>query len=711
MATRLLGLLVIVLIAASILAPLTSIISEALSSGVSNAKLSSVEVLQQEATTNTTITTTIIASTTSTSREYDGTNALKAKVIVYIHLLRHMLLTLGLQPNASAEEIASAMSIDIELANKIAKYASMDTGTVLNITSEQLIVVYKDVEETYDRMVEILKERIKLQEKKKIKERITAKLALRIMLHLEVLARTWNDTRLLNLTLQLREALRTKNIEFAKNLTLVISDYLEAHYAEEMVEEVSENLADLLEELSEIPANLTMPREVIEKLKKQHEHVEELVKLIRKKIRVSVLDPATLAKLFAASDSAEDLCRMVSQLLNETVKGNATTPRVVIVASEWAERLKTRIDVLASILLNITDKEVKEELIELISEANSTLSLAEAMIEAGDYGSAMRLLGKTQSYVVKAESLVRLYQLKEVMKKNFSKAREHVREVSLEDIIKTIEKRHPEIINITLDILTEKVQKLISQAESMLLEVANKTANMTEVPEPIKRLIEKAQEHLEEAREHLAEAIEAVNSSEYFEAREHLLEAMGHALRAYHYAAQASKLLELGIPEELAEKLRGAISDIGRKIVKEKMKHTAANLIHKVEELINETTKKLAFIESVIESENISLPRGFIEAFNISKEKLAKASEILASAKQALEEGDVDMALRLLVKAKAYAEQAYHIADELEDALKELLEERSSSNEEESQDHSHGESRGASSGQGAGGLGGVGAGK
>jgi len=144
------------------------------------------------------------------------------------------------------------------------------------------------------------------------------------------------------------------------------------------------------------------------------------------------------------------------------------------------------------------------------------------------------------------------------------------------------------------------------------------------------------------------------------------------------------------------------------------MKHTAANLVHKVEELINETTKKLAFIEAVIESENISLPRGFIEAFNISKEKLAKASEILASAKQALEEGDVDMALRLLVKAKAYAEQAYHIADKLEDALKELLEERSSSNEEEreeSQDHSHGESRGASSGQGAGGLGGVGAGK
>jgi tetratricopeptide (TPR) repeat protein len=718
MVPRLLGILIIVLMAASLLTPLAGFISEALASSLtpSSSKPSTIETLQAEATNTTTSTNTSTATGNTTvtvnaasEEEHNNTSILKAKVIVYIHLLRHILITVGLSPNTSAEEVATRMNIDIELANKIVKYASMNTSTVLGMTHEQLVVIYNDIKKTYDRIVEILKERIKLQERKKIKERITAKLALRTMLRLEVLTRTWNDTRLLNLTMQLREALRTRNIELAKNLTIVISDYLKAHYAEEMIEELNEKLTDLLEELSSLPAaNVTIPREVVEKLKKQHEDIEELVKLIRKKIRIGVLDPATLAKLLAASDSAEDLRKMIGRLLNETTTGNITTPRVELVASEWAGRLRARIDALTSVLPNITDDEVREKLIELISKANSTLSLAEAMIEAGDYASAMHLLGKTQSYVVKAESLVRLYQLREIMKKNLKKIREHVGEVSIEDIIKAIGRKHPEIVNVTIDMLMERVRKLISQAESILLEITNKTANMTEIPEPLKKFIEKAHDNNEEAKEYLDKAIEAINSNEYFEAQEYLLDALGHALRAYHYAVQASKLLETGMPEEFAKKLREAISDIGKKIVKKKMEKTAANLMYNVEELVNEASKKLAFIESVIEAGNISLPRGFMKAFKTAKEQLAKANETLAAAKQALEEGDVDKALRLLVKAKTHAEQAHRIADKLEDVVKDLLRkssgEESSSEEEEGEEHNSHESHGisSSSGQGSG---------
>ncbi len=697
MASRLLGILIIVLMAASLLTPLTGFLTEALATtlALSSSHPPTVKTLQGEAT-NTTTNTTVTVNATVVEEE-PGNNTLKAKVIVYMHLFKHILITLGLTPNASAEEVAAVLNIDIELANKVVKYASMNTSTILNMTYEQLIVIHKDMERTYDRVIEILKERIKLQEKKRIKERITAKLALRAMLHLEVLAKTWNDTKLLNLTMQLREALRAKNIELAKNLTITISDYLKAQYAEEMIEELNEKLTELLEKLSSLPAtNATIPVEVVEKLKKQHEDVEELVELIRKKIKIGVLDPATLAKLLAASDSAEDLRRIVSRLLNETARGNVTTPRVELVASEWAERLRARIDALASMLQNITDEDVREKLAELVSKANSTLSLAEAMIEAGDYGSAMHLLGKTQSYVVKAESLVRLYQLREVMKKNFKKIKEHRKEVSVEDIIETIEKKHPEMINTTLDVLMERVQRLITQTESILLEVANKTANMTEIPEPLEEFLEEARDHLEEAKEYLEEAVEAINSSEYFEAQENLIEALGHAIRAYHYALQASKLLEVGMPEELAKELREAISEVRKKIVEKKMENTAANLLYKVEELINETSRKLAFIEAIIEEGNVSLPRGFREAFSMAKEQLAKANETLDMAKQALEEGNVDEALRLLVKAKIHAEQAYRIADKLKDVIEDLLEksgdeESSSSEEEEEREHnSHG---------------------
>ena len=696
MTPRLLGVLIIVLMAASLLTPLTGFLTEALASTLvpSSSHPPTVKTLQGEAV-NTTTNTTITVNATVVEEE-PGNNTLKAKVMVYIHLFKHILITLGLTPNASAEEVAAVLSIDIELANKIVKYASMNTSTILNMTYEQLIVIHKDMEKTYDRVIEILKERIKLQEKKKIKERITAKLALRAMLHLEVLAKAWNDTRLLNLTMQLREALRAKNIELAKNLTITISDYLKAQYAEEMIEELNEKLTELLEKLSSLPAaNATIPVEVVEKLKKQHEDIEELVELIRKKIKIGVLDPATLAKLLAASESAEDLRRMVSRLLNETARGNITTPRVELVASEWAERLRARIDALASMLQNITDEDVREELAELVSKANSTLSLAEAMIEAGDYGSAMHLLGKTQSYVVKAESLVRLYQLREAMKKNFKKIKEHRKEVSVEDIIENIEKKHPEMINTTLDVLMERVQRLITQTESILLEVANKTANMTEIPEPLEEFIEEARDHLEEAKEYLEEAVEAINSGEYFEAQENLIEALGHAIRAYHYALQASKLLEVGMPEELAKELREAISEVRKKMVEKKMENTAANLLYKVEELINETSRELAFIEAIIEAGNVSLPRGFREAFSMAKEQLAKANETLDMAKQALEEGNVDEALRLLVKAKVHAEQAYRIADKLKDVIEDLLEKRgdeesSSSGEGESEHNSHG---------------------